>query len=109
MTNYQSDDLNGWEFKILRANVPIFENQVKLKKVIEEEALAGWIFLEKFDQCRLRFKRKTSHRENDHKLTIDPYRTVYGMSQYRLMFYVLAVSVVVAMALVFMLIVAIDT
>lgn len=81
-TTYMPEDLNNkWEFKILRANTMAFKDQYTLKKVIEEESRTGWEFLEKFDDARLRFKRKISNRSNDANATTDPYRTTYGVSQ----------------------------
>jgi hypothetical protein len=85
MTQYGDDDLQGhWEFKIVRANTAAFTKPDILRQVCAEEARAGWILLEKFDDMRLRFKRPLSARSGDADLVnigIDPYRTRYGMSQ----------------------------
>jgi len=83
MTNYSSRDLEeGWEFKIVRANTGIFRKPAELEKLVKEEAPAGWILLEKFDNSRVRFKRPISARSNDYRLPagVDPYRTHYGMN-----------------------------
>jgi hypothetical protein len=83
MTHYSTQDLAGeWEFKIVRANTGVFRNPVELEKLVKEEALAGWILIEKFDNTRVRFKRPFSARQNDARLPegVDPYRTQYGMS-----------------------------
>lgn len=82
MTGYSTEDLAGnWEFKILRAVTRQFRNPDSLRKVLAEEAQAGWILVEKFDDKRLRLKRLMSAREHDHELNIDPYRTTYGMNE----------------------------
>jgi hypothetical protein len=102
MTNYSAQDLSGeWEFKIVRANTGIFRNPAELEKLVKEEALAGWILLEKFDNSRVRFKRPVSARRNDPGLPqgIDPYRTQYGMSPW--LFAIILTGVVVAASLVF--------
>jgi hypothetical protein len=51
-----------------------------LRQLIEEEARAGWVMLEKFDDRRVRFKRPRRARSKDVLLPpdVDPYRTRYG-------------------------------
>jgi len=79
MTKYTDADLEGeWEFKILRSNIAAFRKPDVFQKACEEEALAGWVLVEKFDDQRLRFKRPISAREKDSSLDFDPYRTQYG-------------------------------
>jgi hypothetical protein len=81
MTTYTSEELNeDWEFKIVRANSAAFRKPEALQKLLQEEAVAGWTMLEKFDDSRIRFKRPRSAREQDAYLpeAIDPYRTQYG-------------------------------
>ncbi len=81
MTNYSGADLQGdWEFKIVRANTRAFANPDTFRQVCAEEAAAGWILVEKFDNQRLRFKRPIAARAGDAARAIDPYRTQYGMS-----------------------------
>jgi hypothetical protein len=81
MTTYTDADLQGdWEFKIVRCNTAAFKNPEVLQQVCEEEARAGWVLLEKFDNQRLRFKRPVSARAGDAALDFDPYRTHYGIS-----------------------------
>jgi hypothetical protein len=72
----------GWEFKIVRAHRDVFRNPVVFQKLCEEEALAGWIMLEKIDDRRVRFKRLIALREvlDASKLSYDPYRCHYGSS-----------------------------
>jgi len=78
MTGYNKDDLDGWEFKIVRSALGSFSNYDKVKEVCEQEAMGGWELVEKFDQYRLRFKRRTEMRSKDQYLDIDPYRTNIG-------------------------------
>ena len=83
MTMYSQDELNNYEFKIVRANAGIFGKPAEFNKLIQEEAHSGWELVEKFDNQRVRFKRPISARARDSQLPvgIDPYRTHYGMSQ----------------------------
>lgn len=81
MATYTREELEeDWEFKIVRANSPAFRKPEELQKLLEEEALAGWTMVEKFDDSRVRFKRPRSAREQDAYLPqgVDPYRTQYG-------------------------------
>jgi hypothetical protein len=83
MTDYRRDELEqGWEFKILRSNSGAFRNPSVLVRVLQEEAIAGWNLLEKFDNRRIRLKRLVTARANDVQLPAgyDPYRTRYGMN-----------------------------
>jgi hypothetical protein len=84
LTPYTSDDLKeDWEFKIVRSNFSSFGKPENLRKLIEEEARAGWVMVEKFDDTRVRFKRPPSARSRDSLLPpgVDPYRTTVGISQ----------------------------
>ena len=81
MAPYSPKDLaEGWEFKILRS-AQKFRDPVYLKQVLDGEARAGWVFLEKFDDSRVRLKRPASARERDAALGFDPYRTWVGTNQ----------------------------
>lgn len=102
MTPYTPEELNDdWEFKIVRSAFEAFRKPETLQRVIEEEARAGWVLLEKFDNGRLRFKRPISAREDDHLLRpdIDPYRVTVNASE-------IPVSVMIG-SLLFLLIVGI--
>ena len=82
MTNYSREDLaNDWEFKIVRSLTAAFRNPAALEKLRQEEAQAGWVMVEKFDNARIRFKRPVGARENDSRLPqgVDPYGTYYGI------------------------------
>lgn len=82
MTDYTRDDLKeDWEFKIVRSDSGAFRKPEVLERLIEEEAQAGWVMLEKFDDNRVRFKRPRSARARDGFLEdgVDPYRTRHGV------------------------------
>ena len=81
MTPYRPEDIEGWEFKIVRAVSARFKTHEALKQLIQEEAESGWEMLEKLDDSRIRFKRKTEHRAADGQRRIDPYRTHVGMTE----------------------------
>jgi len=83
MTQYTPEDLNkDWEFKIVRSGTGAFRKAEVLNKLLEEEARAGWVMLEKFDDYRIRFKRPRSARVKDTYLPpgVDSYHTHYGAS-----------------------------
>ena len=102
MTGYSQEELQGWEFKIVRANTSVFGKSAELNKLIQEEAQSGWIMVEKFDNSRIRFKRPVSAREKDAQLPamIDPYRTHYGMSTVLFVFLVIIITLVGACGLI---------
>lgn len=74
--------LVGWEFKIVRANRDLFHKPASFQRLCEEEAMAGWILLEKLDDRRVRFKRLIALRNviDAQQLPFDPYRCHYGSS-----------------------------
>lgn len=89
MTHYTGDDLNGWEFKILRSSTGAFNSPVEMNKALQEEAAHGWELVEKFDNYRMRLKRRIEQRKRvNSALATDAYRTNYGMSDGRLAVYV---------------------
>lgn len=93
MTEYTQDDLKSdWEFKIVRSDTAAFRKSEVLNELLEQEAQAGWVMLEKFDDSRVRFKRPRSARGKDALLPadVDPYRTQYGIPSAR--YAVLAVT-----------------
>ncbi len=96
MTGYSKDDLDGWEFKIIRANTRKFKNQAAVQQLCSEEARAGWEMVEKFDDQRIRFKRNIEKRAGDRHLEIDPYRTNLGMSEGHIVLVVLGVVALAA-------------
>ena len=75
MIGYSKGDLDGWEFKIMRSDLGRFKNTEYVQRLCQEEARAGWELVEKFDNSRLRFKRRVEKRAYDHQIGIDPYRT----------------------------------
>ena len=80
-TGYKKEDIEGWEFKIVRSIFGRFNNPEILKRLCEEEARAGWEMIEKFDNSRVRFKRRTEKRHTDPTLGYDAYRTTYGIAE----------------------------
>ena len=80
MTKYNTDELDGWEFKIVRSATRKFKHRDFVRELCQEEAKAGWQMLEKFDDNRIRFKRRVEKRDQDHYLQSDPYRTNVGIS-----------------------------
>lgn len=81
MTTYTQDDLkNDWEFKIVRSESGAFRKPEVLEQMVDQEAQAGWVMLEKFDNNRVRFKRPRTARARNGFLPegVDPYRTRYG-------------------------------
>jgi hypothetical protein len=87
MTAYNNEEIDhAWEFKILRSATNQFKKAHTLRQVIEEEKIAGWELLEKFDDGRLRFKRPVGARRKDNMLPrgVDPYRTQFGMGEGKL-------------------------
>jgi hypothetical protein len=102
MAKYTEDDLSdNWEFKIVRSDSAAFRKPEVLRKVIEEEARAGWVMLEKFDDSRIRFKRSRSARSRDALLPpgTDPYRTQYGISSTRIGLLVASLMILALLAL----------
>lgn len=94
MTPYSDKELTeDYEFKILRSSTGAFKKRETVEQAIAEEAAAGWILVEKFDNDRLRFKRPASARRKDAMLPqgYDPYRTNFGMSEGMLAMVILGV------------------
>jgi hypothetical protein len=93
MTPYRADELSqDWEFKIVRSATAAFRKPQRLQQCLEEEARAGWVLVEKFDDSRLRLKRPATARERDGKLGIDPYRTHFGLSPSAVALAIIAVT-----------------
>ncbi len=106
LTMYSNDELGQeWEFKIVRSSTGAFKNPDKLRQLVSEEAYAGWVMLEKFDDSRVRFKRPRSAANMDNLTGIDPYRTNFGMSE-GVLALVIVGAVFGSMALIFGLIFA---
>ncbi len=110
MTTYSPDEMNRYEFKIVRTNYGVFGKPDIFNKLIQEEARAGWELVEKFDNERIRFKRPTSARERDGQLPpgVDPYRTQYGMAPW-LFALLLVAAVLAAFGLIFVVVVGVIT
>jgi hypothetical protein len=102
MTAYQSNDMDGWEFKIVRANSRKFKSAETIRILCEEEAPAGWEMVEKFDDSRIRFKRRTNMRARDQYLpagSVDPYRTLVGTSETGIVVLVLGLCAALGIAM----------
>jgi len=99
MTQYNAEDLNGWEFKIVHSTFGRFRNAEIIRRLMEEEAQNGWEMVEKFDDCRIRFKRRTDKRALHSGGGTDPYRTNYGTSQTILPLIAVGVALALAAAL----------
>ncbi len=80
MSGYRKEDLEGWEFKIVRSAAGQFRKPEVVRQLCEEESRAGWEMLEKFDNFRIRFKRRVEKCSMDSHQKIDAYRTTYGSS-----------------------------
>jgi hypothetical protein len=103
MTTYSKEDLtNDWESKIVRSATAAFRNPAALEKLRQEESLAGWVMVEKFDNARVRFKRPRSARESDYRLPqgTDPYRVYYGINSETLSIVILFVVLGIVGAIV---------
>ena len=82
MTPYTPGDLaENWEFKILRSATDAFKDPAAMQRYLAEEAQAGWMLVEKFDNSRIRLKRPAAARQQDAQCTFDPYRTRVGISE----------------------------
>jgi len=93
MTPYSAADLQGWEFKILRTAGREFRDPRRFEAALLVEAEAGWELVEKFDDYRIRLKRRTEMREKDSLLDRDPYRTWAGTTPGRVAAIVIGVCV----------------
>ena len=72
--------MNNREYKVLTSNTPAFNNSAKLKKILAEEAHAGWDLEEVFDAYRIRLSRDRTARSDDANCKIDPYRINVGIN-----------------------------
>jgi len=91
MTPYDSNDLDGWEFKIVRAQSARFKSPESVRRLCDEEAQSGWEMVEKFDNSRIRFKRRVGERSQDQYRDVDAYRTQVGASETQIVIIVLSV------------------
>jgi hypothetical protein len=103
LTPYNAEDLDGWEFKIVRANSRKFKDTEAVHRLCEQESHAGWEMVEKFDDSRIRFKRRVEMRSRDQHLgpgAVDPYRTLIGVSETHIVFLVIGLSALLALGAV---------
>ncbi len=99
MAGYTQEDLKGWEFKFVRSFSGKFGNPQFLKKICAEEKEAGWELVEKFDDNRLRFKRRVEERANDQQRQRDPYRSTIGLSENRMALVILGIVLLIGGAI----------
>ena len=98
MTGYSDQELaEKWEFKIIRSGTGAFRHRQKLRDALQEEGEAGWEFVEKFDDHRVRLRRPAAAGRHDQRLEFDPYRTWIGVSDAGLVLRVLAGTLVCAL------------
>lgn len=92
---YEPKELQeGWEFKIITSGTAAFRKADVMRKVIEEESLAGWQLVEKLDDHRIRLKRHESAKAEDARLPFDAYRTTYeGEARLRLVVFWLVIII----------------
>lgn len=92
--------LVGWEFKIVRSSSNLFADPAIFRQLCQEEALAGWILLEKLDDRRVRFKRLIAMRDliDTENLPFDPYRSYYGLSS-KIVTFLTAIAGILTIAL----------
>ena len=73
LTRYSEADLEqNWQFKIVTGNFSTLE---KVQAVIQEQTAWGWVFVEKFDDQRIRFKRAAGEATQDATRPGNPYAT----------------------------------
>lgn len=102
LTPYSHEELDdNWEFKIVRASTDLFADPQSLQQVVNEEGRSGWVLLEKFDNNRLRFKRRRGAGASLYGLNpeIDPYRSHVGVSQTTYKFRLILIMLAVLFAL----------
>lgn len=100
LTPYNAEDLEGWEFKIVRANTRKFKDAEAVRRLCEQESHAGWEMVEKFDDSRIRFKRQVENRSRDRHLgpeAVDPYRTLVGVSETQIVLVIVGVCALVGL------------
>ena len=105
LTPYSERDLSeDWEFKIVRSGSAAFRKPEEFAKLLEQEARFGWVLLEKLDDGRVRFKRRTGSRPRlplgEHEG--DPYRSIYGTSQSRQTAIIVLVAIAVSVGIMFL-------
>jgi hypothetical protein len=98
LTHYRPSDLEGWEFKIVRSAGRITGE--KFERLLSEESVHGWELVEKFDDYRVRFKRRIENRTAYRIGETDPYRTAFGLSEGRLAIIIILVSLGVLGAII---------
>jgi hypothetical protein len=70
----QQDGEGRYEYKILRSYSNAFRNPERRRRILNEEARAGWEMVAKLDNARLIVRRPRSAGDSPNQ-EIDPYRT----------------------------------
>jgi hypothetical protein len=100
MTSYAPRELaDDWEFKILRSISGEFRRPQRLAEILDQESRAGWMLVEKFDDRRIRLKRRSTASKDDRNLDFDPYRSYVGTSESTLMFIIAGVTLAAGLAI----------
>ena len=102
MTGYSKEDLEGWEFKIVRSVFGRFGKYNVVQELCKREAEAGWEMVEKFDNERIRFKRRIENRKRDAQLGYDPYRTSGGFGEGKRLVLILSIVAAAILAAIIM-------
>ena len=105
MTGYSKEDLEGWEFKIVRSVFGRFSKYDVVQELRKREAEAGWEMVEKFDNERIRFKRRIENRKRDAQLGYDPYRTS-GFSEGKRVLLIVSIAIATILAAIIIAIVS---
>jgi hypothetical protein len=100
MTGLKREEMDGWEFKIVRSHTPRYRRYQEVQKLCKEEAKAGWEMLEKFDDNRIRFKRRVENRRDDRYLDFDPYRTSAGIAQRKMALIAIVATAILMFAVI---------
>ncbi|WP_406700096.1 hypothetical protein V5E97_14770 [Singulisphaera sp. Ch08] len=80
----------------MRSTSAAFRKPEQLRAVLAEEKKGGWVFVEKFDDSRIRLKRPAGAKlmEGDFEDGYDPYRSMVGISgEQRLLIFAIGVGV----------------
>ncbi len=79
MTYADLDYNTQWEYKTVHARWGEFSNPDHLQRLLQQEALAGWVMIEPFNADAVCFRRHKQAAAWDHLLPpgIDAYRTLY--------------------------------
>ena len=99
MTAYSPNGpAEDWEFKILRSVYGEFRKPQRMAEILDQESKAGWLLVEKFDNRRIRLKRRVEARKDDRTLDFDPYQSYVGKSDGTAAAVIVGVTIAVGLA-----------